>query len=574
MDLTERASQPMQDECGSWIVFNGEIYNFKELRRELEANGTRFRSTGDTEVLLAALAQWGLAALQRFRGMFAFGWIDPDRKEMILARDRYGVKPLVWERTADGVRFASDLFALDTMAGGTRSRVIDQEQVQRYLMLGYVPAPYTIWKGPRKLLPGHYLRVRWSSNGAADIEERSYWKLSDIPIASEEMTGKPFDTFTEELREAVCLRRISDVPVGLLLSGGIDSSLVAAACAELPGSHVPSFTMGFEDVASDERPFALAVAEKLKLCNENFRTTEDEIAAAFDETWHAFDEPFADSSALPTLILCREIRKRVKVAIGGDGGDEVWCGYPWHRALSRTERVFMIPFGIRRFAGVVGRAGDVRWRNKARLLAAPDRLGAWAALKTGLSDEMAKFLPIATRPLPVRECFTDGADRVGAVPDPLDWACRMDLATYLPDDLMVKADRASMRVGLELREPLLDHVFTSWGLTVPVHMRFDSKTGKGKIFARRYLSERIPGASFDRPKQGFTPPLHKWLNGPLKHRMLHALTDLEAGHLAPLALPPGQKSWADCAEKLSDHHLQFLWRIICFSGWFARRVEA
>jgi asparagine synthase (glutamine-hydrolysing) len=311
--------------------------------------------------------------------------------------------------------------------------------------------------------------------------------------------------------------------------------------------------MGFDDVASDERPFALEVAEKLKLRNENFHSTESEVAATFDETWDAFDEPFADSSALPMLVLCREIRKRVKVAIGGDGGDEVWCGYPWHRALNRAERVFMIPFGIRRFAGIAGGAGDGQWRYKARVLAAPDRLGAWAALRTGLSDEMAKFLPVAAKPLPVRECFTDGADR---------------------DDLLVKADRASMRFGLELREPLLDHVFTAWGLTVPVRMRFDGKAGRGKMFARRYLSERIPGASFDRPKRGFTPPLRKWLNGPLKHRMSQALADLEAGHLAPLALLPGQKSWADCAEKLGDHHLQFLWRIICFSGWAAARVAA
>jgi asparagine synthase (glutamine-hydrolysing) len=575
LDLTERASQPMRDERGSWIVFNGEIYNFKELRRELEGKGARFRTTGDTEVLLAALTHWGLGALTRLRGMFAFGWIDPDRKELILARDRYGVKPLVWERTTDGVRFASDLFALDAMAGGARARAIDPQQVQRYLMLGYVPAPHTIWKGPRKLLPGHFLRIKWGATGATNIEERSYWRLSDIPTAAAEMPSGGFERFTDELREAVRSRLVSDVPIGLLLSGGVDSSLVAAVCAELPGPKLPSFTMGFDDVGSDERPFARKVAEDLKLHNENFLLSdEDGIETDFDEMWRSFDEPFADSSALPTLALCREVRKYVKVAVGGDGGDEVWGGYSWHAALARAERAFALPICLRRLGYIASHPAGERWRYKARVVAASDRLAAWAALRTGLSDEMAKFLPVAAEPLSIRECFAEGADRVGAAAGPLDWAARMDLATYLPDNLMVKADRASMRVGLELREPLLDHQFTAWGLSVPVGMRFDETAARGKLFARRFLAQRIRSASFDRPKQGFTPPLRRWLNGPLAERKLAAIADIEAGRLLPMALPPGHETWAECAKKLGDRHLQFLWRVVCFAGWAGARAAA
>jgi asparagine synthase (glutamine-hydrolysing) len=501
--------------------------------------------------------------------MFAFGWIDPDRRELILARDRYGVKPLVWEQTLDGVRFASDLFALDAMAGGVTSRQVDPKHAQQYMMLGYVPAPHTIWKGPRKLLPGHYLRVRWSDHSAPEVEERSYWKLSEIPVGTDEISEE-YECYIEKLKTSVRLRLISDVPVGLLLSGGIDSSLVAAICAEIPGADVPSFTMGFQDVSSDERPFAGAVAKQLKLRHEEFLACEEETEATFEQMWQGFDEPFADSSALPTLILCREIRKRVKVAVGGDGGDEVWCGYPWHRAMARAESALVRKSGIGRIASIAGCIPH--WRYKARILAAPDRLSGWATLRTGLSDKMVKFLPVTAQPSPVSECFRQAADLVGTVPNPIDWACRMDLATYLPDDLMVKTDRASMRFGLELREPLLDHEFTRFGLTIPVGMRFDNKHRKGKLFARRYLSDRLPLGLLDRPKHGFTPPLGLWLNGPLKSRKIQALSELETGQLAPLILPHGMKSWAECSRKLEDTHLQFLWRILCFSGWKGART--
>jgi len=567
LDLTDRAAQPMRDARGCWLVFNGEIYNFQELRRELEERGIRFQSTGDTQVLLEALAYWGLDALTRLRGMFAFGWLDPGRRELILARDRYGVKPLVWERTADGVRFASDLFALDALAGGRRTREIEPQALLRYLMLGYVPAPHTIWKGPRKLRPGHYLRVHWG-NGAPRIEERSYWRLSDVPPAAMSSEIDLYQRFKDELRDAVQLRSISDVPVGLLLSGGIDSTLVGSVYADLPGHQIPSFAMGFDDGQSDERPYARAVAQELTLRHEEFVSNPSEVAEEFDDLWTAFDEPFADSSALPTVTLCRAIRRRVKVAIGGDGGDEVWCGYPWHRALVRAEAVRNgTPLVLRRLAACGFSAVSSEWGYKTRVLAASDRLSAWTSLRIGLSDRMAAALPIESEIFPVSECFREAADLVGDVPDPLDWAGRMDLATYLPDDLMVKADRASMRFGLELREPLLDHVFSAFGMQVPVAERFDRSTGKGKLFARNYLSERLKERPFDRSKQGFTPPLPQWLGGPLAEHKRAAIADLEANRLDPLALPAGADSWSDCAQRLDDRHNQFLWRVVCFWGW-------
>jgi asparagine synthase (glutamine-hydrolysing) len=571
LDLTEAASQPMFG-GRSWIVFNCEIYNFQELREELRGQGVDFRSTGDTEVLLAALEHWGTDALLKLRGMFAFGWLDPKRKQLLLVRDRYGVKPLVWEQTQDGVRFASDLFALDEMAGGTKNRTIDPEQSRQFLLLGYVPAPYTIWKGPRKLLPGHFLRVQWDDCGRSLVEECCYWKLADVAASAGRPPPDAFATLSDKLGQAIRLRLISDVPVGLLLSGGIDSSLVGAVCAEIPGARVPSFTMGFDDPDSDERPYARAVGNMLKLTHKDFVVDLNDVIGSFAQLWNIFDEPFADSSALPMVVLCREIRRRVKVVIGGDGGDEVWCGYPWHRALSKLDKLACFPSPLRRLLATIANPAGARWRYFGRVIAARDRLAAWGVLRTGLTDAMARYLPVDSKPCAVSESFSDAAARVGAVTDTLDWASRMDLATYLPDDLMVKADRASMAVGLELREPLLDHQFTIAGLSLPSSARFDKKLHQGKAFARAFLSSRLPANLINRAKQGFTPPLHIWLSGPLKSIKERALADLECGALYPLMLPKGVRSWRQCAEALDDVHDQFLWRVICFWGWKTARL--
>jgi len=568
LDLTDNAAQPMRDEFGRWLVFNGEIYNFRELREELKLKGARFRSTGDTEVLLHALGHWGVDALPRLRGMFAFGWIDPTRKELILARDRYGVKPLVWESTEDGVRFASDLFGLDELAGGSLVRTVDAQQVQRYMMLGYVPAPFTIWKGPRKLLPGNYLHVRWSEAGPAKFEEVSYWKISSLPPAAVVSAENSLEQFAENVEAAVSLRLISDVPIGILLSGGIDSSLVAAASSGLPGADVPTFTMGFEDPDADERPWAREVAAGLRLQHRDFVCAQEDTRQLFAEVWDAFDEPFADSSALPMLVLCREIRRHVTVAISGDGGDEVWCGYPWHRAMALMEGVLKLPLSLRRKAAwAVKHLASSQWKYKARVFASADRTAAWASLKTGLSDETARYLPVQAEPLRLSELFRAAAEDVGPVPNVVDWACRMDLITYLPDDLMVKSDRTSMRVGLELREPLLDHKFSAFGLTSAMSDRFDASTRRGKVLSCRYLSNNLPDRIIDRPKRGFTPPLGDWLAGALKPAADTATVELQKGLLPGMGLPDGVRTWSECAHKLHDHHQQFFWRLVCFSGW-------
>jgi asparagine synthase (glutamine-hydrolysing) len=571
LDLTDRAAQPMEDEYGRWLVFNGEIYNFREIRKELELHGHRFRSTGDTEVLLRALSQWGTDAIAKLSGMFAFGWLDPKRRELILARDRFGVKPLVYDTTNDGVRFASDLFGLDEMAGGQRQ--IDPEAVRDYLMLGYVPAPRSIWRGPRKIMPGSYIRVQWREGSLPELSEHRYWSIGQVPAAGSDESDAIDTKFHDKIKAAVRSRLVSDVPVGLLLSGGIDSSVVAAACAELPAneSNVPAFTMGFAEKNSDERIFARLVAQGVGLKHEEFVAEDTDIGGLFESMWSAYDEPFADSSSLPMLVLCREVAQRVTVAIGGDGGDEVWCGYPWHKALHRALQFAGVPHAARRAVARVAALGDQRRSYQGAIFAAADRIEAWSILRVGLTNESVKFLPISGEPALPRSCFDRSGAQLVDIAEPLDWASRMDLITYLPDDLMVKADRASMRVGLELREPMLDYELVEWGLTQPVAERFDLSERRGKRPGRSYLASRIPKEVLARPKQGFTPPLRTWLEGPLKEWQQRAVNELESGRLDPLGLPNNCKNWSDCAKALHDSHHQFLWRVICFCGWKAGR---
>lgn len=574
LDLTDRAAQPMEDDQGRWLVFNGEIYNFQELRKELAEHGYLFRSTGDTEVVLKALSHWGVNAIEKLSGMFALGWLDPHHNELILARDRFGVKPLVWEATGDGARFASTLLALDELNASERD--IDSEAVRDYLMLGYVPTPRCIWRGPRKVIPGGYVRIRWRKGSSPEITERRYWSIQNVPPAGSRPSENVNTEFRERIQAAVRSRLVSDVPVGLLLSGGIDSSVIAAACAELRSeeARVPTYTMGFDQPASDERSFARAVAKSVGLRHEEFAAKDVDIAALFESLWAAYDEPFADSSALPMLLLCREIGKRVSVAIGGDGGDEVWCGYPWHRALYRAEKLSWIPQNARHSIAKVGALGSRQRRYQGAVFAATDRTEAWAILKTGLTTESARFLPVEAESVSPRSCFDGPAGQLREIRDPLDWATRMDLITYLPDDLMVKADRASMSVGLELREPLLNYPLVEWGLELPIKQRFDFATREGKQPARRYLDTRVPKTILQRGKHGFTPPLLTWLSGPLRAWRERAIRELESGWLSPLCLPHGSATWSECSNSLNDTHQQFLWRIICFCGWKASRQKS
>jgi asparagine synthase (glutamine-hydrolysing) len=567
LDLSERANQPMTDGRGGWLVYNGEIYNFKELRAELAAYGYEFRSTGDTEVLLYALRHWGAECLERLRGMFAFAWLDTERKELMLPRDRFGVKPLAYDLRNSEIRFASDLFALRSLPGAGRD--VDPEAAYLYMGLGYVPAPYSILKGVHKVRPGHYLKVKFGESLTA--REHQYWSIS--PGANGHRDSQSANHHLEEYErravEAVRYRLISDVPVGSLLSGGIDSTLVTALCREQDDANIPSFTMGFDDPCMDEAPFARAIADRLGGAHHEFRIAERDVLDVWSGLWKVYDEPFADSSALPMVALSRLVKESVKVALCGDGGDEVFCGYPWHRAMDRLSASLAVPPRLRKYAAasVSGVAPSLRY--KATVFGQSDRTAQWTTLRTGLDATTKRWLPVAeaeNQPA-FDDYFREWAEPLAGVSNPLEWACRMDLLTYLPDDLMVKSDRASMSVGLEMREPFLDHQLISWCLELPIAERYDSANRVSKLLPRAALRKRLPAPLIDRPKQGFTPPLGRWLDGPLRPFVQDALERLQKGSIAPLGLPAGIKSWRDCAAKLNDEHQQFLWRTVCFAEW-------
>ncbi len=575
IDLSRRSSQPMTDGNGLWLVYNGEIYNFRELRAELEAKGCRFTSDGDAEVLLQALKHWGLACLERLRGMFAFALVDTKRRELVLARDRYGVKPLAYELHGAGIRFASDLNALRSLPGA--SREVDSESAYLFMALGYIPAPHSIHRGVRKVMPGHYVRVRWSDSEVDDVREVQYWSMRSL-----QDNGRPADSnggdylgeFERRAADAVRCRLISDVPVGALLSGGIDSTLVTSFSEKLAKYQLQSFTMGFDDAGFDEAPFAKAVAKELGTSHNEFQMHDADVEAVWSDMWSVYDEPFADSSAIPTTLLSRHVAHNVKVALTGDGGDEVGCGYEWHQALNRLD-----PLGTACGDGTLGsrseRMGRFRKRHRIPEKCSIDRAGIWSALRTGLSDEMLSILPLAD-PLaqqPLSEYFRHWSRDLSDVDDCFKWAGEMDLLTYVPDDLMVKSDRASMSVGLELRSPLLDHELTAWLLRSPVAARFDCESSVSKVLQRRLLEPRISATLLNRPKQGFTPPLQEWLAGPLAERRAEALARLESGRLDPIVLPYGCSSWADCDRVMRDKNTDFLWRIICFSEWLEQSSD-
>lgn len=567
IDLSRRSRQPMTVGQGLWLVYNGEIYNFPELRAELEAGGCKFESDGDAEVLLQALRHWGLACLERLRGMFAFALVDVERRELVLVRDRYGVKPLAYEINGAGIRFASDLRALRSLPDA--SREVDPESAYLYMALGYIPAPHTIHRRVRKVRPGHYVRVRWSDGGVEDVRELRYWNMRALnhpahTAASVNLLGE----FERHVADAVRCRLISDVPVGTLLSGGIDSTLVTTFSRELSEYPVPSFTMGFDDPQLDEAPFARAIANELGGDHHEFQMTDADVEDVWNRMWTAYDEPFADSSAIPTLMLSGRVASSVKVAMTGDGGDEVGCGYDWHQSLNRLD-----PSGGACEEGVTDSRAErmARFRRRHRIPEgrAIDRAGIWSTLRTGLADEMLGVLPYAdpTAQKPLSEYFREWSRDLDQVEDCFMWAGQMDLLTYLPDDLMVKVDRASMSVGLELRSPLLDHELAGWLLRSPVAARFDQIKGLTKLLPRQSLAPRISPSLLARQKQGFTAPLQKWLTGPLAESMADALERLEAGDLDPIVLPAGCTTWRDCDPAVRDGSIDFLWRVISFSEW-------
>ena len=583
IDLSPLGHQPMTSADGRFVItYNGEVYNFAELRAELDALGHRFRGGSDTEVMLAAFLAWGVErAVTRFVGMFAIGLWDRQARTLHLIRDRIGVKPLYWCCHRGVVLFGSELKAL--MAHPAWRAEIDIEAAAAFVRYSYVPTPATIFRDVHKLAPGTILTVR--AGEAPRIAP--YWRLRDAvdggahhPFGDEREAA---DELERILRDSVRGRMIADVPLGAFLSGGIDSSTVVALMQAQSNSKVRTFSIGFREPAYDEAQHAKAVAAHLGTDHTELYVTAREAIDVVPHLPEWFDEPFADSSQIPTYLVSAMTRKHVTVALSGDGGDELFAGYPRYRIVDKVwRRLGMAPRGLR---GALGAAlGKIPEPVLDRLFAlAPaqlrplnagskvHRLSPLLSAPTvdSLHIELAAIWGDERRLVPA----STGACRLRAepdladtVPDPVSRMQYYDTLTYLPDDIMTKVDRCSMAVALEAREPMLDHRLVEFAWKLPPRFKFDD--GQSKRLLRRVLHRYVPPELVERPKMGFSIPLASWLRGDLRPWADDLLAPARLAADGIFAAAEVRRLW-DQHQTGAANRENVLWNVLMFQAWKA-----
>lgn len=521
--------QPLFNEDGSVaVVFNGEIYNFMELRAELESAGHQFRTRCDTEVIVHGWEEWGEQCVHRFRGMFAFAIWDRNRRMLFMARDRLGIKPLYYTLTNDGyLIFSSELKAL--LVHPECPREIDPYASEDYFAFGYVPDPRTIFRNVYKLPPAHRLTVPSGGGMASPVE---YWDVSFDPLMNINET-EAMEGLLERLEESVRLRMVSEVPLGAFLSGGVDSSAVVAIMAALSENPVNTCSISFNEKGYDEQEYANSVAESFRTAHYVEKVESDDFDL-IDRLSGIYDEPFADSSAIPTYRVCQMARRRVTVALSGDGGDENLAGYRRYRWHVQEERMrAMLPLGARKLLfGTLARLyPKANWaprmlRAKATFQSlAKESLEGYfdsvAVVKDRLrsniySTEFRKELAGYTADQVLRSHAENAPDR-----SPLSTIQYLDLKTYLPGDILTKVDRASMAHGLEVRVPLLDHELVEWIARIPDSLKMHR--GEGKYIFKKAMRKHLPHDVLYRRKMGFAVPLARWFRGPLRERVSDAL---------------------------------------------------
>lgn len=506
IDLSPLGHQPMSNEDGTvWIAFNGEIYNFQEFRAELESKGHCFRSRSDTETILHLYEEYGVEGLlQRINGMFAFAIWDVRKRQLVLARDRVGKKPLYYARLDDGsLLFASEMKALLESGLVERSR-LDGVALDQIWTFGYPVGSRTVYAGIRQLGAGSYMT--WEGGR---IHEGRYW---NVPFGHEPASERSLDDQADELEslleDAVRIRLIADVPLGLFLSGGIDSSLIAAMGVKVAGKALRSFTIAFGDADYDESNHARAVAAHLGLENQVLRVDED-LYSHSQEIVRYFDEPFGDSSAVPTYFVAKLARQHVTVALSGDGGDELFAGYPWYREGLRLWGVPAQRAAFHRPLPVKERLRDLKLRldGPVRGFTHIQKLLSEKRRQSLFSSEFRAAIPAGVSRAE-REALFPGPARGGVLSSMQ--AC--DIQSYLVSDILVKVDRMSMAHALECRSPLLDYRVIEFAARLPYAARYDER-GKGKRVLRQLLARHVPRELFERPKQGFSVPWHRWCTG-------------------------------------------------------------
>ncbi|MDN5935285.1 MAG: amidotransferase 1, exosortase A system-associated, partial [Nitrosospira sp.] len=528
MDVSS-GQQPLFNEDGSVVVvFNGEIYNFQELAKELAALGHTFRTHCDTEVIVHAWEEWGEHCVGRFRGMFAFGLWDRNQETLFLARDRLGIKPLYYSLLEDGTLiFASELKAL--LAHPDFNRDMDPHAIEDYFAYGYVPEPKTIFRQAFKLPPAHTLKLR---SGQSMPQPCQYWDVPFIPHDSISVQEAQEELIVR-LRESVKIHLMTEVPLGAFLSGGVDSSAVVAMMANLMGEPVNTCSISFGDPAFNESPYAQKVADRYRT-RHNVEQVDQDDFDLIDKLASLYDEPFADSSAMPTYRVCELARKRVTVALSGDGGDENLAGYRryrWHLYEDRMRS--MLPLGLRKpLFGLLGNlypkadwAPRVLRAKSAFEALARDSVEGYFHGVSIMKDRMRQRLFSASFSRSLQgyqavEVLRAHADKC-PVQDPLSRVQYLDMKTYLVGDILTKVDRASMAHALEVRVPLLDHKLVEWISGLPVSFKLHDQ--EGKYVFKRALEPYLPDDVLYRDKMGFSVPLASWFRGPLRHRVNDAL---------------------------------------------------
>ena len=574
VDLSPAGAQPMA-RAGLAINYNGEIYNFPELREELKLLGHQFVGHSDTEVLLEGWREWGAKLLPRLSGMFAFAIWDSVTGKLVLARDRFGKKPLLYRANGDRLDFASELVALQCLTGD--SGTIDKTGLRLYFALSYLPEPWSILEGVRKLPAGHL--ASFSRKGLKI--ERWYDLAAARPTPYRDEAAAIAD-LRARLDAAVKARLVADVPVGAFLSGGVDSAIVVSLMAR-HAERVRTFTVGFADAADyyEERPAARRVAEYLGIDYTEIAVTTDETRRALDAVWDGLDEPFADSSALPQYMVARETRRHVTVALSGDGGDELFGGYRKYQGELLALRYVWLPRWLKR--GVLAPLRLLPEDKSRPLLEASRRLrrfaahgwkdaaGRQAGWARNLADRELDGLLVEPAPAPTIESLVEALREETRAGDPVNAMLGADLGLGLPGDMLVKVDRMSMANSLEVRCPYLDHRVAECAAAMPGP--FKLAPGSGKRILRRAFADRLPAEVFGRPKRGFEIPIADWLRGELADLARRA-TDpgrLKRQGLFRSELP---RRWmSELAAGRRDSSRQ-LWTLVAFQAWWERRQAA